>query len=186
MAIPATLGNYVDILGNIANNVMQVQVLISGCAYFLGILFVAKALMTLKEHGEQRTMMSQKNSMKEPLVYFIVGGMLLYSPTGFQTLLETMYGSNESIMAYGPLSNNNTPLAGSFFKNSAAGASLVKIIQTIGLVAFVRGWVLVARAGSQGQAPGGMGKGMIHVLGGVLAINIVGTIDMINNTIYGT
>ena len=182
---PASISNYVDILGNIANNVIPVQLLISGCAYMLGILFVVKALMTLKEHGEQRTMMSQKNSMKEPLVYFIVGGMLFYSPTGFRALLETMYGSNASIMAYGPLSKN-TPFSGPFLNNSAAGASLVKIIQTIGLVAFVRGWILVARAGSQGQAPGGMGKGMIHVLGGVLAINIVGTIDMINNTLYGT
>ena len=185
MAKSSAISDYVDILGNIASNVMSVQTLISGFAYFLGILFVAKALMTLKEHGEQRTMMSQKNSMKEPLIYFVAGGMLLFAPTAFKAVMETLYGTNASIIAYGPLTKGS-PLADVFYANSSAGASLVKIVQTIGLVAFVRGWVLIARAGSQGQAPGGMGKGFIHVIGGVLAINIVGTIDMINNTIYGT
>lgn len=185
MDLSASLNSYADILGNIAKNITQVQHLIAGCAYLLGIMFIMKALMTLKEHGEQRSMMSQKGGMKEPLLYFFVGGMLFYAPTGLNAFMYSMFGPNATIMAYGPLTNNSTPLGG-FFRSTTAGTSLVKIIQTVGLVAFVRGWVLVARAGSQGQAPGGMGKGLIHVLGGVLAINIVGTIDMINNTIYGT
>jgi intracellular multiplication protein IcmC len=84
------------------------------------------------------------------------------------------------------VNSSNQALDTLFGSGSVVGRPLAIIIQVIGLIAFVRGWVLVARSASQGQPPGGTGKGLIHVFGGILAINIVGTINMINNTLYGT
>ena len=55
-----------------------------------------------------------------------------------------------------------------------------------GECAFIHGWILIARAASQGQPPGGTGKGLMHVFGGILAMNIVRTLDVIHNTFYGT
>ncbi len=46
---------------------------------------------------------------------------------------------------------------------------------------------MVAKAASQGgQQAGSTGKGLMHVLGGILAINIVSTMQIVNNTLYGT
>ena len=73
-----------------------------------------------------------------------------------------------------------------FGAGSSVGKPLTLIIQTVGLAAFVRGWLLIARGASGGQQQGGMGKGLVHVLGGIMAINIVQTVTIINNTIYGT
>jgi intracellular multiplication protein IcmC len=172
-----------SILINIANNLLPVQELLSGAAYVMGIGFAMKALMSLKSHGENRQGMSQGASpLKEPALYLVVAAMMIYFPTAVDIMLNTSFGS-PNILSYQQLPDNvMTFLNG----NSSLGRALVVIIQTIGLYAFVRGWVLVARSGGSGSQPGGLGKGLTHVFGGVLAINIVGTLEMIDNTLFGT
>lgn len=179
------IASQVDVLANIAGSMQSVDHLISGFAYLTGLGFALKALMSLKEMGESRTMMSNKSSIKEPLIYFLVAGMLIYLPSGFEMLMMTTFGY-PNVLAYGPTSSGNSALDNLFGPGSAVGESLAIIIQTIGLIAFVRGWVLISRASSQGQQPGGMGKGLTHVFGGILAMNIVGTLQLINNTLYGS
>ncbi|OGV49302.1 MAG: hypothetical protein A3F46_03260 [Legionellales bacterium RIFCSPHIGHO2_12_FULL_42_9] len=162
-----------DIIRNIADNMRPIQKLVTGFAYLLGIGFAFKALLTLKAYGEAKTMMSSHASMKEPFVYFIVAGFLLFFPSGLDVMLNTMFG-NSSILAYHSMGSEIDKF----------GQSVVLIMQTLGLVAFVRGWVLIARSASSGGGqPGSIGKGLTHVIGGILAINIVQTINIIYNTI---
>lgn len=130
-------------------------------------------------------MMSNSASVKEPIVYLLVGAMLIYFPTGFAILMQTTFGY-QNILQYAPVNSGNAALDTLFGSGSVVGKPLAMLIQVVGLIAFVRGWVLIARSASQGQPPGGTGKGLIHVFGGILAINIVGTLNMINNTLYGT
>lgn len=173
----------INILVNLAESLLPVERLVTGGAYLMGLVFVFKALMTLKAHGDARSSMSS-SSMKEPMVYFLVAGMLIYLPTGFEVLMNTTFGYS-NILAYVPI-NSASPILDSLFGvNSAIGESLTMIIQVVGLIAFIRGWVLIARAASQGQPPNGTGKGLMHVFGGILAMNIVGTMQIINNTLYG-
>ncbi len=179
------ISNQVDILSNIASNMESVQRMISGAAYLIGLAFAFKAIYSLKKYCEQRSMMSNETNIKDPLAHLLVAGILIYLPTGIQMMLVTTFGQ-PNILAYAPISSNNSSLDVLFGQDSAVGASLSIIIQTIGLIAFIRGWVLVARSASQGQPPGGTGKGLVHVFGGILAMNIVGTIQVINNTLYGT
>ncbi|MGQ3888119.1 type IV secretion protein IcmC [Legionella sp. CNM-1927-20] len=174
-----------DIIINIAKNLIPVERLITGAAYVIGVFFAFKAIYSLKSYGESRTMMSSHASMKEPLVYLFVAGMFIYFPTGLGILLNTTFGS-PNILGYVPVDSQNPTLSALFGSDSAVGQSLTIIIQVIGLIAFVRGWVLIARSSSQGQPPGGLGKGMVHVFGGIVAMNIVLTLEIINNTLYGT
>lgn len=178
------LSSHANILNNIASNLAPVEKLITGAAYLIGISFAFKALYSLKMYGEARTMMSSNTSMKEPLVYFAVAAIFIYFPTGLDIMLNSTFGDS-NILSFTNGSNNQTTNS-LFGSGSPVAWALRIIIQTIGLAAFVRGWILVARSASQGQPPGGTGKGLVHVLGGILAINIVGTVNMINNTIYGT
>lgn len=172
-----------NVLTNLANSLGPVQRLITGGAYLIGCAFLFKAIYCLKVYGEARTMMSSNTSVKEPIVYLMVSALLIYFPTGLDMLMQTTFG-DKNLLAYAPM--NGSPALNSLFgSGSVIGKPLTVIIRVIGLVAFVRGWVLVARAASQGQPPGGTGKGLMHVFGGILAINIVGTLQMINNTLYG-
>ncbi len=170
----------VSILSNIAKSLLPVQSLISGGAYLMGIGFAIKALITLKSHSESRGAASSNSSIKEPFVYLLVGGLLLYLPTTFSVLMNTTFGYS-SVLAYSQESTMSDWLGG----NNQLGLAVTTIIETIGLYAFVRGWVLVVRASTTGQPPGGVGKGLTHVFGGILAINIVGTIELVNNTLTG-
>lgn len=185
-SISSWIQSNTDIVTNIANNMLSVQKLITGAAYLMGILFILKAVLTLKQYGESRTAMSSgQQSLKEPLMYFLVGAFLLFFPTGLGVMLQTTFGE-DTITDYRPIDSKNPTWNGLFGSGSAVGRSLVLIIQTIGGIAFVRGWVLIARGASHGQQPGGTGKGMVHIFGGVLAMNIVSTLQIINNTLYGT
>jgi intracellular multiplication protein IcmC len=176
--------NQTNVLNNIANNLLPVQKLITGAAYVIGLAFAFKAIYTLKAYGESKATMSSNANIKEPIFYLLVAAMFIYFPTGLAIMLNTTFGSS-SILQYGPVTGNNDSLA-SLFGRSAAGRSLTIIIQTVGVIAFVRGWILIARSGAQGQQPGTAGKGLIHIVGGVLAMNIIATLEMINNTLYGS
>lgn len=179
------ISGQVDILTNIANSLAPIERLITGGAYLIGCAFLFKSIYSLKVYGEARTMMSNSASIKEPIIYLIVGVLLIYFPTGLGVLMQTSFGYS-NVLQYAPTNSSNQALDALFGSGSVVGRPLSMVIQVVGLAAFVRGWVLIARSASQGQPPGGTGKGLIHVFGGILAINIVGTLTVINNTIYGT
>lgn len=175
----------VNIMNNIAKIVAPVERLITAGAYLMGVTFIIKALFTLKEGAEARTQMSHQRNFKEPLTYFIVGMVFVYLPTGVQVILDTTFGPSTSIMAYAPVSSGNATLDSVFGSASMIGRPLTLIIQLVGLAAFIRGWMQIARAGTSGQQPGGITKGLMHVFGGILAMNLVETLEIINNTLYG-
>lgn len=169
------------VLVNLANSLLPVQNLITGAAYVVGIAFALKAIYSLKVYGEARTMMSSNSSIKEPVFYLMVAALLIYFPTAFDIIMNTTFGYT-NVLSYG----DSDVVSSMFGGDSDVGNAIVIIFQTIGLYAFVRGWVLIARGSTQGQPPGGTGKGLMHVFGGVLAVNIVGTVEMINNTLFGS
>lgn len=173
-----------NILNNIANSLAPVQRLITGGAYLIGCAFLFKAIYSLKVYGEARTMMSSSASVKEPVVYLMVGALLIYFPSAFSLIMQTTFNYS-NVLQYAPVNSKNHALDTLFGSGSIVGRPLAMLIQVVGLIAFVRGWVLIARSASQGQPPGGTGKGFVHVFGGILAVNIVGTLHLINNTLYG-
>ncbi|MCH9715646.1 MAG: type IV secretion protein IcmC [Gammaproteobacteria bacterium] len=175
------MSNSTSMLINLADSLIPVQKLISGAAYLVGVSFAFKAIYSLKIYGEAKTMQSSSTSAKEPIFYLLVSGFLIYFPSALDVIMNSTFG-NSSILAYG----DSDIVSSGFGGDSEAGMAIVSIFQTIGLYAFVRGWVLIARSASQGQQPGGMGKGLMHVFGGILAVNIVGTVEIINNTLLGT
>ncbi|HHF0525646.1 TPA: type IV secretion protein IcmC [Legionella anisa] len=179
------ISSQVDVLNNIANNLLPVERLITGGAYLIGCAFLFKGVYCLKQYGEQRTMQSSSTNAKEPITYLLVGTMLIYFPTTFATFMQSTFGY-QNILQYAPVNSGNSTLDTLFGSGSVVGRPLTIIIQVIGLIAFVRGWVLIARAASSGGQPGATGKGLMHVFGGILAVNIVGTLEMINNTLYGS
>lgn len=173
----------ITISSNLNASLISIQKLITGSAYLLGLLFVFKALYSLKTHAESKSQ-SQQGGMKEPVVYLFVGAMLLYFPTGFAVIMNTLFGYSE-VLAYAPVGSGMPILSTLFGPNSVIGYTLALCVQVIGGIAFIRGWVLISRSASHGQPPGAMGQGLMHVFGGVLAMNIIGTLQVLQNTLLG-
>lgn len=86
------ISSQVNILNNIANNLLPVERLITGAAYLIGCAFLFKGVYCLKQYGEQRTMMSSNTNAKEPITYLLVGTMLIYFPTTFATFMQSSFG----------------------------------------------------------------------------------------------
>ena len=172
-------------LTTITSSLLSVEQLITGGAYLMGLSFAVKAIYSMKTLAESKSQMQQHGSLKEPLFYMLAAALLIYFPTGMQVILNTTFGEGSTILAYAPIDSGISALNSLFGQSSTFGAVIALVIQVVGVIAFIRGWVLIARSASQGQPPGGTGKGLAHVFGGILAMNIVGTLQVVNNTLFG-
>lgn len=179
MAIPS-MGTLLSLnagwLNKLSSSLDAVYTMVTAVAYLIGISFMFKALYSLKVYGELRTMMASNTSLKEPLTFILAGAVFIYLPTGFAIMMNTTFG-NANVLAY-------TQLPSAFSLNATNGGfALLKLLQVIGVGSFVRGWVLLARSSGQQGQPGGFGKGLTHVFGGVMLMNIVGTLNIVYNTL---
>jgi intracellular multiplication protein IcmC len=78
---------------------------------------------------------------------------------------------------------STTPLSYSDTVNSAVLAAdvqiaILRLVQIIGVIAFIRGWLILAQSARQGSQPV-IGRALTHIIGGILAINIIGTKNVI-------
>jgi len=170
----------INIFANLGPSLLSVEQLLTAGAYVIGIAFIVRGVMALKQVAEHKNSM-QQHTMKEPLLYLLSGAMLLYFPSALNVFLVTTFGSDQ-ILSYNSLNLSNT-----FFANAQnLSENLLLFVKVIGIIAFIRGWIIIAKSSSQGgQQHGGLGKGIMHVFGGVLGINIVQTLNVINNTLVG-
>ena len=163
-----------QILYNVQQHLNPLWSFLIALCWVLGFLFMGTAILKLKSYGQQTVMMSSHASMGPALAYVVVGAGLIYTPHLLDTLYLTLwnYGIHD-VKGYG----------------DAAGGSIeeimgpiTQVIQVIGLIAFIRGWISLLRLGHQGSPPGTLSKGLLHMTGGILAINIMGTLDVLKAT----
>ena len=60
---------------------------------------------------------------------------------------------------------------------------LIMIVRIVGYIAVFKGLMMLAKYGHGGAQPGTSGKAVIHIFGGVMAINILGTWDILRSTV---
>ena len=158
----------VAMIGNLGSSLFQVQKLITGFGYILGITFIMVAIGKGKEAVESPA----QSSKFIPLAYFGLGAGLLYLPSMLDTLSNTLFGSS-NVLAYSQAYN-----PGDIY------SSMRLLIQTSGLVWFVRGSVLMAHASHPGEQHGP--KGLAFICAGILAMNFeatIGWLDYIVNSL---
>jgi intracellular multiplication protein IcmC len=132
-------------------------------------------MMAFKKYAESRTMMSGQHSIAKPVFKLVAAAILLALPVATQTVLLALWGTS-SVMAY---TSGDTGL-------SELIPPVVLFIRLVGVWAFMRGAVLLTRLGGESAQPGQGGKAVIHLLAGILCINIVATCDLIEWMFFGT
>lgn len=164
--------NAQQMLVNFAQSVPNLMRLVTAIAYVLGLYFMISALIKLKHFGESRTMMSREHSLAAPLTLLAVGAALIYLPTSIQVGMSTFW-TNPNPYGY-------TIEKGQWMEFFNV---IVLILQLIGVIAFIRGMVILAHVGSQGGHQATFGKGLTHIIGGVLLINIFQFVQIIMATL---
>jgi intracellular multiplication protein IcmC len=165
-----------EMMRNLDTSLPQVEKLVIGFAFLLGIGFCLRAVYRFKIYGEARTMMSSQTSIKEPLFLLFIGAVFLYIPTGLKIFNNTAFGYET------PLAYSQWAARGSV--NNITASSIFDFVKIMGLISFVKGWYMLSKASIQSGAQGNtFGKSMTHIIGGILAINIVGTMNIVMNTL---
>ncbi|RDI48618.1 hypothetical protein [Aquicella lusitana] len=164
--VPATVSAQ-TMLENIAEQIPQLMQMITAIAYVMGMYFMFLGILHLKRFGEQRTMMSQEHSLKGPLIYLTVGALLLYLPTTVWVGMSTFW-TNPNPYGYEEYTDQWAEFLNVCFL----------IIQFVGTIAFIKGLVIMTHLGGHGQ-PGQFSRGLTHIIGGVLCINIYETVQVI-------
>lgn len=162
-----------QVVANIGDNVGGLLKMATAFAYVAGMYFVVQGILELKHMGEQRTMMSSEHGMKKPIMLLVVGGFLLYLPSTIKTALNTLWDTPNP---YGYVTSQ-TDAWSLLITNSFL------ILQLIGLVSFIRGLIILTHAGGHSAQQGTFGRGMTHIIGGILCINMYDTVRMIATTL---
>lgn len=138
-------------------------------SYLTGMICMFRALYYLKVYGEARTMMATQANAATPIALIVCGAGLIFLPTAIDVLNFTVYHTNTTL---------SYDTADSSYGDLMVMISLV--VQLVGLIAVIRGLMILSGTGQQGRQPGMTGKGMTHLMGGILAMNFWATTAMLS------
>lgn len=155
-------------LYNLSQSMIPIQSLVTGLGYFFGIAMFWVGLDKLRSIGDYRAQSHSQEKMFVVVAYFLGGAALIYSPSMIPVLANTLFGKG-NVLQYS--ATNSTSII----------SSMKIIIQTAGVIWFVRGLALMVHASEPGGQEGS--KGLAYVVGGVLAIYFDDTMVWLNNVI---
>lgn len=118
--------------------------------------------------ADKKAQSSSSEKMFTPMMYLIFGALLIYLPSTLTIMANTAFGVG-NVLTY----VNYNP--------ANIYSSMHLLIQTAGILWFVRGCVLVAQAGEPGKQHGS--KGLVFIMAGILSMNFDNTISMLNGVI---
>ena len=136
--------------------------------------------MKLKKYGTKTAYKHVESSLVGPFLQFFIGIALFYLPTFVETVNITLW--NEAYVYNSPL-NYTSQTSSTTFEEYIE--PILGVIQIIGMISFIRGWVMLSRATNVGQQPGAVSKGLTHVIGGIMGINIYTVMEIFNQTFLG-
>ena|SRR3990167_4153417 len=156
--------NLVQIIINLSQSLGPILHLISGMAYILGIIFIVTGIGKFYTAAGTPRGSGGENSFV-PMAYIVGGVALIYTPSTFYSLSATVFGA-ENPLQYASL--NPVDIV----------SAIILLIQTAGLVWFIRGCVLVITSSQPGVQEGP--KGMVFLIAGILAMNFETTSAVIS------
>ena len=174
-------------VGNIEGPLLH---FISGIAFLCGTYMVLRSLMQASKYGFD----PKTNSVHSILTHMGFGALLLAISSNLDVMLGSVFGANSptatntaALAQSNALSWNSsitTALGGASQQFQTAVTAGLNFFQIIGVIAFVRGWLIMKKV-VEGGGNVTMAQGITHIFGGVLAINIF-TFLKIMDTTFGT
>ncbi len=164
------------ILENLQKQIPALTRLVVAISYVCGLVFIILAVGRLKAYGHQTVASAYHTSMGPSLAYGLAGAALMYFPSMMNVGTATLLGpvGGDSLLGYSPL--NGLPYAQLF-------VTVIMIVRLVGFIAFLRGWLMLSKVGSSHGQQGQLTKGIVHLIGGILAVNIITTWEILRATL---
>ncbi|OGT48005.1 MAG: hypothetical protein A3E82_04395 [Gammaproteobacteria bacterium RIFCSPHIGHO2_12_FULL_38_11] len=154
----------------LAQNFDTIAVTIQWIAILMGVCLTLGGLFQLKRLAESRTMMSSQHSAAGPLLMLIAGAMLMILPKVIGLALLSFFGKSSPMSYEGGPSGYNSLMH-----------PILMFVRIIGVASFIRGILMIARAGGQQSQPGTVGKAIVHIFAGIMCVNIIGTLTILKD-----
>lgn len=168
------MGIHANTIVTLSQNFPNLWRLATAFAYLAGIIFIFRAVFQLKQYGEMTAMRASGTTIKGPIILFICGSALIFLPTIKASLLASSFGYSNQL----PISYSSS----SGIVDVATKRALMQLMQLMGIIAFVRGWIQLSHLSSPSGGQHSVGKALTHIIGGLCAINIQGTVYMLQST----
>jgi hypothetical protein len=166
---------------NFVQNLYQPMILmVAGLGVVIGIFYIVKGLVKSSKIGSD-----PKAAAPHSIVaHFVIGAILISLSEMLYHTLGTILGTNtiDPTSSFANLVDWNS--VDSSIDTAAADkviTSVLAFVQVIGFISFLRGWVIIKNAvegGGQDTVP----KGLTHIIGGAMAINIGTMVQYMSNT----
>lgn len=161
---------------NLAQLIPDLMTFINAVISILAFGLFLGAVVKMVAHSKGR----DGTRLSTPFLMLLSAVMLWNLGMSVTSMLQTVYGgssSAESLLSY--TDSNNMPE-----QTNAFLRVLIMFIRVYGYYAFAAGWWKVKNIGAGTQsAEGSVGSAFWHIVGGVAAINIVATVNVVTSTL---
>ena len=161
MANPQTIISNLDVLSGV----------MADFGIFMGLMLCLLGFFQFKRSGESRTMMSGQMTVAQPIITTIAGIMMM-SLAPMVGLFSDMFLGTPDLIAYtgsGADPDYNTV------------QMVVTFVRVVGLGAMMNAFMKLSRTGGMNTQKGEAGKALMFLVGGIMCLNCVGTLDLIMN-----
>lgn len=168
-------GDFEKMVTALSQNLPGVIKFLIAFAYVSGFWLIFSAMHELRIYGQMRTMMPTNVNFSGPVARMAIGALLMFLPGTLDYSLYSLWGyGTSSVMSYpSDMPAGTEPVI----------RALIGLTRVIGYIAFIRGFTILTRTTRQNAPPGITGKALMHIFGGIMAINIVGTINVLKTTL---
>jgi len=173
------------LITNLINNINSPMTsALSALAVIIGLFMIIRGLMKASKYNTD----PRAHSMVHIVANLSIGALLVVVGQSLDMMLSTVFGGlNQAGLEGSSVVNgwqfvNQLGLQNSQF-TTAIGAAL-NFFQLIGLIAFIRGWMILKNA-AEGSGQSTLAQGITHVLGGTVALNIFNFLEIMDKT-FGT
>ena len=167
--------SFAEMLQALNADLPAITTLITAASYLIGFWFFFRGIYKLRQYGELRTMMASNTDLRDPMMLFAAGACLLFLPT-IISIAESTFFSNYTAtpISYGVL-NAKTEW-------EMTERVVLALVRLVGLIAFIKSVMMLGNLNSHSGGQNTLGKALTHMIGGVMAMNINATIDMVRAT----
>ncbi len=164
------------------------QAFVAALCFVLGIVLVIIGGRMLLITAEERSHAHhRRHGYWQAMTYIVFGLLIISLDMTLSAWIASLYGASNTtasaaseIMAYAP--EMLSPVSGA--PGEAILIALVRVAQFIGLLAVVRGLFLCVKSADM-PAQGLMGKGFIHMIAGIMAVDLPRTVGLFENLFFG-
>lgn len=128
-------------------------------AYTTGVYLLIRAAYKIKEHNDN----PQHHPLSSAIVTFFIAALCIGMPTALDMVRETV-GLSTSLGALGYAKPGSV--------STGVEAAIYVYVAFFGYIGFFRGLLIWNKGGEAGKRGDEFGRGLTHVIGGVMATNL--------------